>query len=96
MEVSEHALFPPTALVVSYRVLKMEVNKEKIRLFLQFFFGKVKNASQLLEIANGDYGADTVTANCVQFWFRRFRSGIFDVKDAPAQSSTSLKISIES
>ncbi|GFW26257.1 afadin [Trichonephila clavipes] len=28
-------------------------------------------------------GADTVTANYVQFWFRRFRSGIFDVKDAP-------------
>ncbi|GFT17809.1 histone-lysine N-methyltransferase SETMAR [Trichonephila clavipes] len=29
------------------------------------------------------YGADTVTANSVKFWFRRFRSGIFDVKDAP-------------
>ncbi|GFV51790.1 histone-lysine N-methyltransferase SETMAR [Trichonephila clavipes] len=28
-------------------------------------------------------GADTVTANYVQFWFRRFRSGIFDFKDAP-------------
>ncbi|GFW82314.1 histone-lysine N-methyltransferase SETMAR [Trichonephila clavipes] len=32
------------------------------------------------EIVNG---ADTVTANYVQFWFRRFRSGIFDVKGAP-------------
>ncbi|GFW11946.1 histonelysine Nmethyltransferase SETMARlike [Trichonephila clavipes] len=29
------------------------------------------------------YGADSVTANYAQFWFRRFRSGIFDVKDAP-------------
>ncbi|GFT49529.1 histone-lysine N-methyltransferase SETMAR [Trichonephila clavipes] len=28
-------------------------------------------------------GADTVIANYVQVWFRRFRSGIFDVKDAP-------------
>ncbi|GFT21312.1 histone-lysine N-methyltransferase SETMAR [Trichonephila clavipes] len=25
---------------------------------------------------------DTVTANYVQFWFRRFCSGIFNVKDA--------------
>ncbi|GFV33145.1 mariner Mos1 transposase [Trichonephila clavipes] len=42
-----------------------------------------ENASQVIEIVNGVYGADTVTANYVQFWFRRFRSGIFDVKDAP-------------
>ncbi|GFX61470.1 histone-lysine N-methyltransferase SETMAR [Trichonephila clavipes] len=45
------------------------------------FFGE--NASQGAEIANGVYGVDTVTANYVQFWFCSFRSGIFDVKDAP-------------
>ncbi|GFT58632.1 histone-lysine N-methyltransferase SETMAR [Trichonephila clavipes] len=61
----------------------MEVNKEKIRNILQFFFDKGKNASQTAEILNGFYGVDTVTANNVQIWFRRFRSGIFDVKDAP-------------
>ncbi|GFV36850.1 histone-lysine N-methyltransferase SETMAR [Trichonephila clavipes] len=61
----------------------MEVNKEKIRYMLQFFFDKGENVSQLAEIANGVYGADTVTVNYVQFWFRRFHSGIFDVKDAP-------------
>ncbi|GFU96078.1 histone-lysine N-methyltransferase SETMAR [Trichonephila clavipes] len=61
----------------------MEVNKEKIRFFLQFFFDKGENASQVAEIANGVHGADNVTSNYVQFWFRRFRSGIFDVKDAP-------------
>ncbi|GFW94399.1 histone-lysine N-methyltransferase SETMAR [Trichonephila clavipes] len=61
----------------------MEVNKGKIRYILQFFFDKGENASQVAEIANGVYGAGTVTANYVQFWFRRFRSGIFDVKDAP-------------
>ncbi|GFW81288.1 histone-lysine N-methyltransferase SETMAR [Trichonephila clavipes] len=61
----------------------MVVNKEKIRFFLQFFFEKGENASQGAEIANGVYGADTVTSNYVQFWFRRFRSGIFDFKDAP-------------
>ncbi|GFW98087.1 histone-lysine N-methyltransferase SETMAR [Trichonephila clavipes] len=61
----------------------MEVNKEKIQFFLQFFFDKIENASQVAEIVNGVYGADTVTANYLQFWFRRFRSGIFDVKNAP-------------
>ncbi|GFX96676.1 transposable element Tc3 transposase [Trichonephila clavipes] len=47
------------------------------------FFDKGENASQVAEIANDIYGANTVTANYLQFWFRRFRSGIFDVKDAP-------------
>ncbi|GFX02684.1 histone-lysine N-methyltransferase SETMAR-like [Trichonephila clavipes] len=69
--------------VVSYRVLKMEANKEKIRYILQFFFDKGENSSQASEIMNGVYGANTVTANYVQFWFRRFRSGIFDAKDVP-------------
>lgn len=30
---------------------------------------------------NGVYGAATVTANNVQFWLCRFRSGIFDVEE---------------
>ncbi|GFU47418.1 histone-lysine N-methyltransferase SETMAR [Trichonephila clavipes] len=38
-----------------------------------------ENASQAAEIVHGVYGADIVKANYVQFWFRRFRSGIFDV-----------------
>ncbi|GFW19391.1 histone-lysine N-methyltransferase SETMAR [Trichonephila clavipes] len=37
---------------------------------------------KVAEIVNGACGADTVTANSVQFRFHRFRSGIFDVKDA--------------
>ncbi|GFT88493.1 HTH_48 domain-containing protein [Trichonephila clavipes] len=41
-----------------------------------------ENASQVAEIVNGVYGANTVTTSYVQVWFRRFRSGIFDVKDA--------------
>ncbi|GFU26314.1 histone-lysine N-methyltransferase SETMAR [Trichonephila clavipes] len=61
----------------------MEVNEEKIRYILQFFFDNGENASQAAEIVNRVYGVDTVTANYVQFWFRRFRSGIFDVKFAP-------------
>ncbi|GFS68459.1 histone-lysine N-methyltransferase SETMAR [Trichonephila clavipes] len=60
----------------------MVVNKEKIRYILQFFFDKGKNASQAGEIVHGVYGADTAKANYVLFGFRRFHSGIFDVKDA--------------
>ncbi|GFX94302.1 histone-lysine N-methyltransferase SETMAR [Trichonephila clavipes] len=66
----------------------MEVDKEKIRYILQLFLDKGKNASQVAEIVNGVYGSDTVTANYVQYWFRRFRSGIFNVKDAPRTGRT--------
>ncbi|GFV43235.1 histone-lysine N-methyltransferase SETMAR [Trichonephila clavipes] len=69
----------------------MEVNKEKIRFFLQFFFDKGENASQVAEIAKGVYGVVTVAANCVQFWFRRFRSCIFDVKNAPRPGRPVIK-----
>ncbi|CAK9834554.1 Histone-lysine N-methyltransferase SETMAR [Anthophora retusa] len=61
----------------------MEVNKEKIRYILQFCFDQGKNAAQAAKIVNEVYGPDTVTENNAQFWFRRFRSGNFDVKDAP-------------
>ncbi|GFW01035.1 hypothetical protein TNCV_1762731 [Trichonephila clavipes] len=43
----------------------MEVNKEKTRYILQFFFDKGENASQVAEIVNDVYGAVTVTANNV-------------------------------
>ncbi|GFW35990.1 transposable element Tcb2 transposase [Trichonephila clavipes] len=56
----------------SDRVLKVAVNKEKIRYVLQFIFDKGENASQLAEIVKYIYGPDTETANYVQFWFRRF------------------------
>ncbi|GFW07201.1 histone-lysine N-methyltransferase SETMAR [Trichonephila clavipes] len=45
----------------------------------------------MAEIANGVYGADTVTDNYVQFWFQPFRSGIFDVKDAPRTGRPVIK-----
>ncbi|GFT95154.1 histone-lysine N-methyltransferase SETMAR [Trichonephila clavipes] len=40
---------------------------------------------------NGAYGDDTVTINYVQFWSRRFRSGIFDVKHAPRTCRPTVK-----
>ncbi|GFU72310.1 histone-lysine N-methyltransferase SETMAR [Trichonephila clavipes] len=61
----------------------MEVNKEKIRYILQ--------AKMQERQLNGVYGADIVTANYVQLWFRRFRSDIFDVKGAPRTVSPVVK-----
>ncbi|GFQ84919.1 histone-lysine N-methyltransferase SETMAR [Trichonephila clavata] len=53
----------------------MEVNEEKIRYILQFFFDKGEIENQT-EIVNGVYDLDTLTANYIQFWFRQFRSGM--------------------
>ncbi|GFU34512.1 histone-lysine N-methyltransferase SETMAR [Trichonephila clavipes] len=75
--------FAENSIYCELQGVKMEVNKGKIQYILQFFFDKDEIASQAAEIVNGVYGANTVTANYVHFWFRRFRSGIFDVKDAP-------------
>ncbi|GFT60915.1 histone-lysine N-methyltransferase SETMAR [Trichonephila clavipes] len=60
-------------------VKSIEAQSPHVR--LKVFEGE--NASQVAEIANGVYGANTATANYVQCWFCQFRSGIFDVKDAP-------------
>ncbi|GFW37390.1 histone-lysine N-methyltransferase SETMAR [Trichonephila clavipes] len=49
-----------------------------------------ENASQAAEIPNGIYDADTVTANYVRLWFRRFRSGMFYVKVDRHVSSRSI------
>ncbi|GFW78398.1 histone-lysine N-methyltransferase SETMAR [Trichonephila clavipes] len=57
---------------------KNESQQRENSVHLQFFFHKGENASQAAEIVNGGYGAVTVTTNYVQFWFRQFRSGIFD------------------
>ncbi|GFX00391.1 hypothetical protein TNCV_4680661 [Trichonephila clavipes] len=50
-----------------------------------------ENASQAAEIVNGVYRPDTITVNYLQFRFRGFRSGIFDVKDAPRTSRPVVK-----
>ncbi|GFV50786.1 hypothetical protein TNCV_503641 [Trichonephila clavipes] len=54
-----------------------------------------ENASQVVEIANGVYGVDSITANHVQFWFRRFRSGIFDVTDHHTKAGPSSEMSVK-
>ncbi|GFT68396.1 uncharacterized protein TNCV_659841 [Trichonephila clavipes] len=54
-------------------MLKMKVNKEKIQYILLFFLDKAENASQETNIVND---ADTVTTNCVKFWFHQFHPGM--------------------
>ncbi|XP_040575887.1 histone-lysine N-methyltransferase SETMAR-like [Lepeophtheirus salmonis] len=59
----------------------MDTSKEKISHILQFYFDKGENATQAAENVNSVYGPDTITDNDAQFWYIRFYSGIFDVKD---------------
>ncbi|GFV50085.1 hypothetical protein TNCV_2354701 [Trichonephila clavipes] len=70
--------------------ISREVSIEQFQIYARC---RGESASRVAEIVNGVYGASTVTANYVQFWFRRFRSGIFDVKVVPHPSS---KMSIQS
>lgn len=51
----------------------------------------MKIASLEVKIVNGVYGSHSVTANYMQHWFHRFRSGTFDVKDAPRTGTNILK-----
>lgn len=61
----------------------MEVNDEKIRHILQFFFDQRKKATEACEKICEVYGQDSLSIHTARKWFARFRSGNFDVKDAP-------------
>lgn len=60
----------------------LEVNKKKIRYISQFCFNNSEKVTQTAKILKKVHGTYTVAENNVQFWFRRFRPWIFDVKDA--------------
>ncbi|GFT25030.1 transmembrane channel-like protein 3 [Trichonephila clavipes] len=77
--VGPHIALPPVFFNVS-SALDLEEGKMTWDIPLDYVS---ENASQAAKIANGVYVAHTVIADYVQFWFRRFRSGIFDVKNAP-------------
>ena len=53
----------------------------KICHILQFYFDKGENASQETENVNSFYIFITVRVNHAHFWFRRYRSGDFNVKN---------------
>ncbi|GFV83247.1 histone-lysine N-methyltransferase SETMAR [Trichonephila clavipes] len=61
----------------------MSISREvPIKRFQTYACCQGENANQVAEIVNGVHGTNNITANYVQFWFCRFRSDIFDVKDA--------------
>ena len=69
--------------IKSYFILKMEINKEKIRYILQYHYDKDKNAAQVCEKICAIYGEDTLSKSTARKWFVRFHAGNFDVKDEP-------------
>jgi [histone H3]-lysine36 N-dimethyltransferase SETMAR len=52
-------------------------------LFSFFSFKKGKNAVQARKKLSDVYGKDVLTERQCQNWFEKFRSGNFDVDDAP-------------
>ncbi|GFQ90214.1 uncharacterized protein TNCT_394981, partial [Trichonephila clavata] len=69
----------------------MEVNKEKIRYILQFFFDKGEYSSQATEIVNGAYSPDTVTANYEKFKYPQFRPDSVETDISHISVSDSLQ-----
>ena len=69
--------------IKSYFILKMEINKEKIRYILQYHYDKGKNAAQACKKICAIYGEDTLSKAAARKWFARFRAGNFDVEDEP-------------
>ncbi|GFW98819.1 histonelysine Nmethyltransferase SETMARlike [Trichonephila clavipes] len=81
---SQNYLVHKSCRIVSYRELKLEVHKEKIRYILQFSIIKTKMQARRLKLRM----VFMVPRYCKSFCrstilFHRFRSDIFDVKDAP-------------
>ncbi|GFW36856.1 hypothetical protein TNCV_4348971 [Trichonephila clavipes] len=85
-------LLDPNNISCELKGVKNGSQQREIRFFLQFFFDKEENVSQVTEIANGVYDADTVTANFMQFRFQV----IVMLKMHLAQADSSSKMSIKS
>ncbi|GFX81004.1 histone-lysine N-methyltransferase SETMAR [Trichonephila clavipes] len=61
----------------------MESDKQHFRHILLFYYRKVKNAAQARKKLTDVYGEGALTVRQCQNWFAKFRSGNFDVEDAP-------------
>lgn len=58
-----------------------EPNKEHLRHVLIFLFNQKKKAAEAHRILVETYGVHTLSADTCERWFKRFRSGDFDVSD---------------
>ena len=61
----------------------MEIPDGHFRHILLYYFRKGKNAVQALKKLHDVYSIKSLTERQCQNWFARFRSGDFDLKDAP-------------
>lgn len=61
----------------------METEKQHFRHILLFYYRKGKNAVHARKKLSEVYGNDVLTERQCQNWFAKFRSGKFDVEDAP-------------
>ena len=61
----------------------MEIPDGHFRYTLLYYFRKGKNAGQARKKLYDVYGEKSLTERQCQNWFARFRSGDFDLKDAP-------------
>ena len=61
----------------------MEIPDGHFRHILLYYFRKGKNAMQARKKLYDVYGGKSLTQCQCQNWFARFRSGDFDLKDAP-------------
>ncbi|GFV31715.1 histone-lysine N-methyltransferase SETMAR [Trichonephila clavipes] len=61
----------------------MESNKQHFRHILLFYYRKGENAVQAKKKLTDVYGESVLTVPQCQNWFAKFRSGNFDVEDAP-------------
>lgn len=64
-------------------LLNMESDKQHLRHILLFYYRKGKNAVQARKKLTDVYGEGVLTVRQCQNWFAKFRSGNFDVEDAP-------------
>ncbi|GFV91988.1 histone-lysine N-methyltransferase SETMAR [Trichonephila clavipes] len=61
----------------------MESDKQHFRHILLFYYRKGRNAVQARKKLTGVYGEGVLTVRQSQNWFAKFRTGNFDVEDAP-------------
>ena len=71
------------AVVFGWCPIKYESEKQHFRHILLFYYRKGKNAVQARKKLSDVYGEDVLTERQCQNWFAKFRSGNFDVEDAP-------------
>lgn len=60
-----------------------EISEEIRHVMLFYYSRKAKSGAKTCRKICAVYGENAVTERTVQLWFNRFRTGNFDVKDAP-------------